>query len=112
MEKVEFTVSGAEAGKLPSAIRGIPQNKRVDYGGDGFAVIVTEQYFFRTNSNLQTTTIFELVDDTTCDVTIVAGGGGAGLLQHDWGTESGESNRLVGKIESFCREHGLDVDRS
>jgi hypothetical protein len=111
MERVSFTVHGDDAGRLPSAISGFPRNKRVDYSGDGFAVIVTEQYFFKTNSNLQTTTIFELVDDTTCEVTVVSGGGGAGFLQHDWGTESGESNKLVGKLEEFCREHGLEVER-
>jgi hypothetical protein len=110
MEQTEFTVHGEGAGKVPGAIRGVPRNKRIDYSGEGFAVIVTEQYFFRTNSNLQTTTIFELVDDTTCKVTIISGGGGSGLLQHDWGTESGESNKLVGKIESFCQEHGLDIE--
>jgi hypothetical protein len=110
MERIELTVRGEDAGRVPGAIRGVPRNRRADYSGEGFAVIITEQYFFRTNSNLQTTTIFELVDDTTCKVTIVSGGGGTGLLQHDWNAESGESNRLVGKIESFCREHGLDVE--
>jgi len=110
MEQIEFTVHGEDAGKLPSAITGVPRTKRVDYSGDGFAVIVTEQYFFRTNSNLQTTTIFELIDDTTCKVSIVSGGGGAGLLQHDWGTESGESNKLVRKLETFCQEHDLDIE--
>ena len=110
MEQVELTVHGEDAGKAPSAIKGYPQNKRMDYSGDGFAVIVTEQYFFRTNSNLQTTLIFELIDETTCKITIIAGGGGSDFLQHDWGTESGESNKLLGKIETFSREHGLEID--
>ncbi|MDS0282401.1 hypothetical protein [Haloarcula onubensis] len=110
MEQIAVTVHGENAGRLPSAINGVPRNKRVDYDGDGFAVIVTEQYHFKTNSSLQTTTIFELVDETTCEVTIVSGGGGAGLLQHDWGTESGDSNKLVAKLEAFCREHGLDIE--
>jgi hypothetical protein len=110
MERVELTVHGEDAGALPSAIQGVPRNKRADYSGDGFAVIVTEQYFFRTNSNLQTTTIFDLVDDTTCEVIIVTGGGGSGLLQHDWGTESGESNRLLERVESFCQERGLTIE--
>lgn len=110
MEQIEFTIYGEDASKVPGAIRGFPRNKRIDYSGDGFAVIVTEQYFFRTNSNLQATIIFELVDDTTCKVSIISGGGGAGFLQHDWGTESGESNKLVEKIESFCQEHELEIE--
>lgn len=110
MEQIEFTVHGEDAGTLPRAISGVPRNKRVDYSGDGFAVIVTEQYFFRTNSNLQTTTIFELMDETTCKVRIISGGGGAGFLQHDWGTEAGNSNKLVEKLETFCQENGLTIE--
>lgn len=110
MEQIEFTVHGADVGELPSAITGFPRNKRVDYSGDGFAVIITEQYFFRMNSTLQATAIFELVDDTTCKVSIVSGGGGEGFLQHDWGTESGKSNKLVQKLEPFCQEHGLNIE--
>lgn len=110
MEEIEFTVHGEDAGKLPRAIKGVPRNKRVDYSGDGFAVIVTEQYFFRTNSNLQITTIFELIDETTCKVRIISGGGGAGLLQHDWGTESSDSHKLLEKIETFCQENGLTIE--
>ena len=110
MERIEFTVRGEGARNVPSAISGYPRNKRVDYDGEGFAVIVTEQYFFRTNSNLQTTTIFDLVDEATCKVTVIAGGGGSGLLQHDWGTESDESNHLVQKIEDYCRESDLEID--
>lgn len=110
MEQIELTIHGEGVGKLPSAIQGVPRNKRSDYDGDGFAVIVTEQYFFRTNSNLQTTTIFELIDDTTCRVTIISGGGGSGLFQHDWGTESGESNKLLEKLEQYCQDHGLRIE--
>lgn len=110
MEQIEFTVHGEDAEILPKAIKGFPRNRRVDYSGDGFVVIITEQYFFRTNSNLQTTTIFDLAEDTTCEVTIVSGGGGAGLLQYDWNTESGESNKLLKKIDTFCQEHDLDIE--
>lgn len=110
MEQIEFTVHGEDAWRIPRAIKGYPGNKRVDYDGDGFAVIVTEQYYFRTNSNLQTTTIFELLGDDSCKVTLVTGGGGAGLLQHDWGSESTESNDLVQKIEDFCEENELEIE--
>lgn len=111
MERIEFTVHGDGAADVPSAIGGYPRRKREDYAGDGFAVVVTEQYYFRTNSDLQTTTIFELVDETSCKVTIISGGGQVGLLQHDWGTESGETNRLLGKIERYCEAHDLEIER-
>ena len=110
MERIEFTVRGEGARNVPSTISGYPRNKRIDYDGEGFAVIVTEQYFFRTNSNLQTTTIFDLIEDDACRVTVIAGGGGAGFLQQDWGTESIESNGIVQKIEDHCREQDLEID--
>ena len=111
MEKIEFTVRGEGVSKLPSAIGGYPRGKRVDYDGDGFYVVVTEQYFFRTNSNLQATTVFELVDETTCRVAIFSGGGGSGVFQIDLRSESSESDRLERKIEHYCEENGLEMER-
>lgn len=112
MEKVELTVRGEGVSTLPRAIGGYPENKRVDYDGDGFYVVVTEQYYFRTNSNLQATTIFELVDETTCRVAILSGGGGSGLVQHDLWSESAEADRIVRKVEGYCEEHDLEIERA
>ncbi|WP_152041213.1 hypothetical protein [Salinigranum salinum] len=65
MKRTELTVQGEDAWKLPRAVRGSDWVDRFDYGGDGWAVIVVEQYFSRTVSALQTTVVFELVDETT-----------------------------------------------
>ena len=111
VERTELTVRGEGVSKLPNAIGGYPRGKRVDYDGDGFYVVVTEQYFARTNSNLQATTVFELVDETTCRVAIFSGGGGSGLLQFDWWSESSEQHRIVRKIEHYAEEHDLAVER-
>lgn len=111
MERIEFTVHGERVSELPRAIGGYPEDKRVDYDGNGVYVVATEKYYLRTNSNLQATTIFDLVDETTCVVAVLSGGGGSGLLQRDLGTESAESRRLVRKIEDFCASNGLEVER-
>lgn len=111
METVELVVRGENARNVPGAIDGYPPERRTDYEGSGFYVITTEKYYLRTNSNLQATTIFELVDDTTCEVTIIAGGGGSGLLQSTIGSEWTEGEKLVRKIEDYCEEHDLDVER-
>lgn len=111
MERLELTVRGERASSVPSALRDVPEDERADYDGDGFAVVVTEQYFLRTNSTLQATTIFDLADDTTCDVTIIAGGGAAGLMQEDVGSEGAAARKIRRQIEDFCRQHGLDVER-
>ncbi|MFC4356863.1 hypothetical protein ACFO0N_02740 [Halobium salinum] len=112
MERVEFVVRGKGVETVPEAISGVPQDKRVDYDGDGFRVVTTEQYYLRTNSNLQATTIIELLDETTCRVAIISGGGGSGLLGSTMGSESSEANKLARKIEEYCAERGLDVERA
>jgi len=111
MERIEFTVRGEGVHTLPRAIGGYPRGKRVQYDGDGFAVVVTEQFFFRTNSTLQATTIFELTDETTCEVAILSGGGKSGLLQRDLGAESSEAKRIERKIERYSEEEGFEIER-
>lgn len=111
MEHVQLTVRGADAWTVPRALKDVPEKKRFDYDGDGFAVIVTEQFFLRINSTLQVTTIFELVDDDVCKVTLVPGGGAAGLLQRDVGSESTARNDLLRKIEDYCRANDLELER-
>jgi len=111
MERVELTVRGENASSVPEAIRGVPRDKRTDYAGDGFAVVVTEEYFFRTNAQLQTTVIFELVGDDACEVTVVAGGGGSGWAQQDLNAESRAAENVVEKVEEYCEENGLEIER-
>lgn len=111
MEKTALVVRGERADTVPRAIDGYAEDKRVDYDGDGFYVVTGEKYYLRTNSTLQATVVFELVDETTCEVTIVSGGGGSGLLQSTMGSEWTEATRLVQSIEDYCAAHDLDVER-
>lgn len=111
MEHVELTVLGEDAWTVPRAIRGFPEDNRFDYDGDGFAVILTEQFFYRINSSLQTTTIFELIDDSAVKVTLVSGGGAAGLAKDDLDAESTAVRKLVSDIENFCRQNDLEIER-
>ena len=112
MEKIELVVRGEQADTVLRAVSGYAEDKRVDYHGDGFSVVTAEKYYLRTNSTLQSTTIFELVDETTCEGTIVSGGGGSGLLQSTLGSEWTEATRLAQAIEDYCGAHDLDVERT
>lgn len=111
MEHVELVARGDDAWKLPRAIQGVADGNRFDHDGDGFAVVAIEQFFYRINSSLQTTAIFELVDETTCRVTLVSGGGAAGLAKDDLDAEGTALRKLVGKFEAFGRRNGLDIER-
>lgn len=111
MERVELTVRGDDARDLPTAIHGVSEERTVGYQGDGFGVIVTERFYLRNNSNMQATIIFDLVDETTCKVVIVAGGGGAGLLQMTFGSEGHAASKFINELEDFCDAHDLEVER-
>lgn len=110
MERRELTVRGEGAGGVPRALAEFAPDDRFDYDGDGFAV-VTEQFFYRVLASLQTTCIFDLVDDATVDITLVAGGGAAGLAKHDLDAEGEALRKHVRQIERFCRENDLEVKR-
>lgn len=111
MKHVELTVRGENATAVPRALQEFAPDERFDYDGDGFAAIVAEQYFYRVLSSLQTTVLFEKLGDTTVDVTLVSGGGAAGLGKDDVDAEGQAVRDLVNEIETFCDRHNLDVVR-
>lgn len=111
MERLELTVTGPEAGKVPTALGDLDADDRFDYDGDGFAVIVTEQFFYRTVSNLQATIIVDLVEETTVEITLIAGGGKSGFGKEDFGAESRTVHSIAERIERWCDRNGLEVDR-
>ena len=111
MHSVELTVRGEDAWTVPRAIQDEHGDGRFDYDGDGFAVVVTESFYYRINSSLQTTAIFDLVEETTCRVTLLAGGAAAGLSKSTMDADGAATRKLVRKIESYSRDHDLDLER-
>jgi len=83
----------------------------VRHGRDGFEVIVVERYYFRTNSDLQATVIYEQEASDRASVTVIVGGGktGIGLLSWDWGSESSQSDTLLSTLEDVCDQLGLSL---
>ena len=78
---------------------------------DGFVVAVTENHYRFELAEVAATTVMELTDGTTCEVTVV-GGGGSGLAAAKGGRESEEARKIRRRIETFCDERGLAVERS
>lgn len=111
MKREELTVHGDDAWTVPRAVQDVARDDRFDYDGDGFAVVVVEEYYYRNLSSLQTTLLFDLVDETTCEITLVAGGASAGLARYDADAEGESIRRLVRKFETYCRDEGLTLER-
>ena len=81
----------------------------VHHEGDGFDVITASEYTFRTNSDLQLTVIIEREEPERATVTMLAGGGGSGLLRFDWGSESSRTESLRSTLKDVCESLGLTV---
>ncbi|MGB9952526.1 MULTISPECIES: hypothetical protein [unclassified Haloarcula] len=111
MERVEFTVRGADASTLPRAFHDIDEENRELYDGNGFVVAVTENHYRMELTEVQATTVLELIDETTCEVTIIAGGGGYGLTADAGGRESEEARKIRRRLETFCEDRDLTVER-
>jgi len=74
------------------------------YGNGTLAVFVHEEYVYRTSSNQTLVVVFEpSVSTGSSRVTIIASGGGKGLLGFDWGSESSGENTLIKKIKEITK---------
>jgi hypothetical protein len=112
MERVEFTVRGDGASTLPRAFHDIPEENRELYDGSGVVVAVTENHYRMELTEVQATTVMELVDETTCEVTIIVGAGGYGLTANTGGRESEEIRKVRRRLETFCEDRDLIVERA
>lgn len=112
MERIALTVRGEGVSKLPTAFHDISEDDRELYDGDGFVVAVTENHYRLELTEVAAATVMELTDEMTCEVTIIVGGGGYGLTANKGGRESEEARKIRRRIETFCEEHDLTVERS
>ena len=85
----------------------------VRHSGDGFDVIVAEQYYLRTNSDLQATVVIEREAPDRASVTVITGGGatGVGPLSWDWGSESAQTDAIVSTLADVCDRLDLSLER-
>lgn len=111
MKSASLTVRGEDAWALPKSIADVESEDRFRYDGNWFAVITIEQYFYRILSSVQTTVVFDLVDETTMEVRVIAGGGAAGLARDDADAEGTALRKLVERLRRFAARMDLDIER-
>ncbi|WP_247002334.1 hypothetical protein [Halosolutus gelatinilyticus] len=114
MNKREFSVHGSSVTELPGALYEELRRERKGavewYDGDGFDVIAVERYYLRNNSDQQATVIFDAEEEGTLRITILAGGGGAGLLQINLGSHRTQTKELEDRIVELCRSDELQLE--
>lgn len=67
--------------------------------GRRVGVFIHEEYVFRTGSYQTLTTIVDEVDISTCKITVVGSGGGGGLFNISWGSQSAGERTLQKHIQ-------------
>lgn len=114
MHRSELTVRGPDVAELPGVIydelKGERKGQVERYDGDGFDVIAVERYYLRNNSDQQATIVFDRLDEETSLVTILAGGGGAGLLQLNLRSHQAQAERIANRIADRCDSAELDLE--
>lgn len=71
-------------------------------------LFIHEEYVFRTSSYQTISVIVERPSDSKkCSITVVASGGGGGLLNINWGSHGAAENTLI-KIIKLLVDRGLE----
>ncbi|MHA2359415.1 MAG: DUF6054 family protein [Candidatus Thorarchaeota archaeon] len=72
--------------------------------GSTIAIFIHEEYVFRTSSAQTLTTIVETNGDFgSCEVTVVGSGGGKGLFNITWGSQSAGEDTIIKRIQNLTK---------
>jgi len=127
MEFGTVVVRGENADALLSELTGPKRAmNRTRYLAGDFGVLAWERWdSWRTNSDLMVVVVLERRDDRTCEVAVMAGGGGEGAMGLDWSVGSVVADHLLGaersaeaaafeeaiaSLEDVCESLGLTID--
>ena len=69
-------------------------------------IFTTQKFYLRTSSNLLSVIILDYKDRHRCNVEIISGGGGSGLLQITLDSESSSNNEIINVFEKICGSYG------
>ncbi|MGY5855762.1 MAG: DUF6054 family protein [Candidatus Thorarchaeota archaeon] len=71
------------------------------------AIFIHEEYAFRTGSYQSLTTIVESKGDFgQATVTVVGSGGGGGICNFNWGSQSAGEDTILKNIQNLIHHHG------
>ena len=105
MRLLQSTLTGPSLKRVVDLFGSRLQGSRILWA-DQTALVVAEDFSWRTSSNLLLVVAFVFSDETRCTVLYVSGGGGQGILGLDWGSEGRRSDRLVRELQEICTAEG------
>lgn len=76
------------------------------------AVFIGTELALRTFSEQAITIVLQYyMDKNECEISVIAVGGGIGLLRIDWGSQSAAEDTFVKRIIDLAKKHGWDLSR-
>ena len=64
-------------------------------------ILILEEYYFRIESNLSITVIFDKIDDNSIEINAISSGGKKGIMQFSWGAERKALKKLTRFFEKY-----------
>ena len=108
MRLLQSRLTGPNLKRVVDVFGGRIQDARILWAANT-ALVMAEDYSWRSNTHLLVMTVFVFTDDETCLVRYVTGSGRAGLLGLDLGSEASRSNRMVSALLEVCSAEGWTV---
>ncbi len=109
MITTQINITGENLGLLTKSL----ENKygyEYTFSSKDIHVLMTEEFYFRINSNLLTTIIIDLSNKNKCHIEIASGGGTEGLIGFGWGAEGSSIKKVVKLIKSLCEENKWEIE--
>jgi hypothetical protein len=78
---------------------------------DEVVIFAAEKFYRRTNSNLMRVVIASFTAPSRCDIGVMAGGGGTGVLGISWGSEDSDVVAMMSEFWKVCRSKGWQYFR-
>ena len=88
------------------------QNLQFDYENhsSGMSILAFEDYYFRNNS-AQLNMIIAKKENSCIIIDIIGGAGGSGLLNINWWSEKGYTNKVKKIMYKYIEEFGLTLEQ-
>jgi uncharacterized protein (UPF0212 family) len=112
---VELKIKNLDIEPLLSFLRDSYSNifERVwECGNTTNAVFIASELALRTFSEQTITVVVQYyLDNNECEISVIAAGGGSGLLRIDWGSQSAAEDTFVKKMMELAKTQGWDLVR-
>jgi hypothetical protein len=96
---------------LEKTIEYLIENLRFDYENHSIdmSVLASEEFYFR-NASTQLNMIIALLDKSEIYIDIMGGAGGSGILNINWWSEKGYTNRVKKVLRKYAAEFNLPLE--